>query len=445
MQADELEHDQGWRAIADRERARADALEAELAALRASLAWRVTSPLRRLAAAVPPSLYARLRRRHARPTNQWPDTGEHVALLIDDTFPSPDRDAGSIEIVHLAEALAAFGLDVFFAARLDDDQDRQGALRARGIRTIPAAAASGLEAFLCHHADQLTLVVLNRVYCGGAAFETVRTHAPRARIVFNTIDLHWIRVGREAELANDPTLRLAAADLRARELHLARETDATIVVSAAEAEILRAEAPGARVVTLPLARPTTPPTTPFAARGGVGFIGAFRHAPNRDAIVWFARAVWPLVIEVLPDCRLSIAGPDMPDGLLDGVPGHVEILGHVPDIGPWFEGLRLTVAPLRFGAGAKGKLVSSLAAGVPCVATPIALEGMGLTDADGAIRADTPDAMAKAITSLHEDQTSWERLSPAACRAVEEHFSLGDWRARLAALLETLQIGAGIM
>ncbi len=78
-------------------------------------------------------------------------------------------------------------------------------------------------------------------------------------------------------------------------------------------------------------------------------------------------------------------------------PGHGQLLGHLPDLDPWFEGLRLTVAPLRYGAGLKGKVISSLAAGVPCVGTSVAMEGMAVRDGEAALVADTPEGLAQRI------------------------------------------------
>jgi glycosyltransferase involved in cell wall biosynthesis len=131
-------------------------------------------------------------------------------------------------------------------------------------------------------------------------------------------------------------------------------------------------------------------------------------------------------------------GEGCPPGLLAGVPGRVRALGHLPDVGPWFEGLRLTVAPLRFGAGAKGKVASSLAAGVPCVATPIAAEGMGLSEAAGVLVAGDAAGFAAHVVAAHGDAARWERLSRGGLAYAEAVLSLPAWRARLDGLLREI-------
>lgn len=433
-------------------------LQAELDALRASAAWRLTWPVRRLAAAVPAPVYAKLRRapgRFLRPrkgaasaiaSNAAPDSPPGImrrpaALLVDDRWPQPDRDAGSIEIVNLAEALLALGFHVIFAAdrQFAESSPDRDALARRGIRCLGLADAASVDAFLERHGRYLDLCVLNRVYGGGRFLDAVQRHCPSARILFNTIDLHWVRLEREARLRDDAAGLAMAAYTRERELKLAQAADATIVVSSVEQGVLAQAASDAYVIALPLAREARMLQTPFAARDGVGFIGGFQHAPNLDALRFFLAEIWPLVLKALPACRFSIVGADLPPGTLDHVPGTVRYLGHLPDIEPWFEGLRLTVAPLRYGAGLKGKVVSSLAAGVPCVATSIAMEGIAMRE-EAALVADTPEALAQAIVAVHSDPVLWSRLSTDGRAYVEAHLSIAAWRRRLAEALWTLGV-----
>ena len=359
--------------------------------------------------------------------------GRPAALLIDDRWPQPDRDAGSIEVMNLVEALLALGFDVAYAA----DQEFAGvspdrtALARRGVRCIGPADAPSVEAFLEQEGRRFSLCVLNRVYGGGRFFEAVRRHCPSARVLFNTIDLCWVRLEREARLRGDDATLEVAASTRAREALLALEADAAIVVSPADRALLAEQTPGAYIVELPLAREVRAPRVSFEARDGIGFVGGFKHAPNLDAVRFFLGEVWPLVLEELPKCRFSVAGPDLPPGALDGAPGTVAYLGHVPDLDPWFEGLRLTVAPLRYGAGLKGKVVSSLAAGVPCVGTSVAMEGMAVRDGGAALVADTPQGLAQRIVAAHSDPALWSRLSAAGLAYVAENLSLAGWRRRL--------------
>jgi len=444
---------------------RALAAERRLAALEASAAWRMTWPIRRLAHAVPRPIYGLIRglparRRdteiggHSEARPALPDHAELQpavqsgpwALLIDDQWPRADRDAGSVEIMNMAAALIAFGFHVQFAISWGQpdaqpgDPEGRAALTALGVRCLGPGDASSLDAFLQQEGGRLALVVLNRVYCGGRFMEAVRSHCTGARVVFNTIDLHHLRLRREAELSGDAAGHAIADAARRREEGLAREADATVVVSEAEGAELATAVPGAMVVVLPLARPVQPPRASFGTRSGAGFIGGFAHAPNLDAIRFFLNEVWPLVLQADPEFRFSIVGAGLPPGTLDGVPGNIEYLGAIPDAGPWFETLRLTVAPLRYGAGVKGKVVSSLAAGVPCVATPMATEGMGLCSGGGVLEASTPKELAQTILRVHGGAELWPALSAAGLAHVAARFSPDAWRKTLADVLWTLDV-----
>jgi glycosyltransferase involved in cell wall biosynthesis len=114
--------------------------------------------------------------------------------------------------------------------------------------------------------------------------------------------------------------------------------------------------------------------------------------------------------------------------------------GPVADAAPWFESLRLTVAPLRYGAGVKGKVVSSLAAGVPCVATPVAVEGMGLRDGDGVLVAATPELLAGRVLRAHADPNLWAGLSAGGLAQAAARFSPAACRGALAEALWVMDV-----
>jgi hypothetical protein len=362
------------------------------------------------------------------------------ALIIDNHWPQPDRDSGSVDIVNLAQALGALGFEVTLAAALDHAQPSpaRDSLTRAGLRCLSPEDAPSVETFLVRQGHTIDLCVLCRVYCGGSFLEAALRYARHARIIFNSIDLNFLREERMARLMQDAAALAIAQQVRQREEAIIRASDATIVVSRTERDLLAAEIPEALVAEMPLARPLAPPSTPFTERSGIGFIGGFAHAPNVDGMRHFLAETWPLVLRDLPDLELTIVGADFPAALLDGVPGRVRALGHLPDIGPWLESLRLTVAPLRFGAGAKGKVASSLSAGVPCIATPVAAEGMLLSEEAGVLVAADPGSFAARLHEAYTDDTLWNRLSAGGLAHAQAHLSLGSWRDRLDGLLKRL-------
>jgi glycosyltransferase involved in cell wall biosynthesis len=254
---------------------------------------------------------------------------------------------------------------------------------------------------------------LSRYDAGGRFIDVVRRRAPGARIVFDPVDLHWLRQWREATLAGDRVGMFQAMAVREREMYVVRMSEVTAVVSRVEEDILRKDVPGASVVWMPIPHEVPGRTRGFADRDGIAFVGNFLHRPNVDSVTFFLDDVWPLIRRVAPAMRFYVVGPEMPEVLARRQDEGVQLVGHVPDLDGWLERVRLTVAPLRFGAGAKGKVITSLANGVPCVATRIAAEGLGVTDEEVAV-AESPEEMAATIIRIHDDASTWLAMSDAA-------------------------------
>jgi glycosyltransferase involved in cell wall biosynthesis len=252
-----------------------------------------------------------------------------------------------------------------------------------------------------------------------------RKYAPQARVVFDTIDLHYLRERRGADVADDAGLRRTAERTRALELDCIARSDATLVVSDVERTLLATDAPNAQVDILSNLHHVAGAGQPFAHRQDIVFVGGFRHPPNVDAVTWFVREVFPLVRERLPTVRFHCIGGHTPEAIqaLDAIDG-VVVHGHVPDIDPYMQGARIALAPLRYGAGVKGKVNLSMAHGQPVVATACAVEGMHLRDGEDVLVADEPLAFAEAIVRLYTDEALWTQLRDAALVSVEKHFSI---------------------
>ena len=169
-------------------------------------------------------------------------------------------------------------------------------------------------------------------------------------------------------------------------------------------------------------------------RAGQLFIGNFDHAPNVDAIEWFASDVIPL-LPAGPDAPLTAVG-ERPSGALENLSDHlVAFPGHVADVTPYFDRGTVFVAPLRFGAGMKGKIGMAMTLGLPVVTTSVGAEGMGLIDGVHALIADGADDFAAAVVLLQKDDELWAALSSNARAAAAERWSPLAMRGRLEALV----------
>ena len=347
-------------------------------------------------------------------------------LVVDALTPQPDRDSGSVRLVNLMRLLRDEGAHVVFLPALDRaDGPYTEALQAQGIECWHAPWSGGIPAWLRAHGPRFHAAMVSRHYVASEVFPLLRRHAPQARLLFDTVDLHFLRERRAAELAGDAAALRAADATRARELALIGMADATFVVSEAEHALLAREAPDARVRVLSNLHVLPAPGPGREGRRDLLFVGGFRHPPNVDAVRWFVEAVFPRVRAALPGIGFHCIGGDVPPAIaaLAGIDG-VQVHGHVPDLRPWLDGSVAAVAPLRYGAGVKGKINEAMAHGLPVVGTPAAVEGMHLVDGHDVLVGADAEAFAAAIVRLHGDADLWARLARHGRDNVARHFSL---------------------
>ena len=162
--------------------------------------------------------------------------------------------------------------------------------------------------------------------------------------------------------------------------------------------------------------------------GGIVRIGAMTR--HRDV------GTAALVRERLPGVKTTVIGSSVPATVKALAADDFVIAGYVPDVTPHFNGCRISISPLRYGAGVKGKINLAMSYGLPVVATTTSIEGMHLEHEADVIVADTPDAFADAIVRLYGDQALWERLAAAGRDNVRRHFSRDVAKAALRALFE---------
>ncbi len=365
-------------------------------------------------------------------------------LIIDACTPTPDQDSGSVDMVNYLRILIDLGYRITFIpeSNLLHYGRYTDALQAMGVECIYHPYIRSVKSFLSDRGGELDAVMLVRGPTAFSHIDAVRANCPNAKIIFNTVDLHYLRERRRAELETGRPESAEARRHRQMELHVIDRADATIVISPVERDLLEVEAPGAQVHVIPLLREIPGRGPGFRQRAGIVFVGGFRHPPNVDAVIWFCREIWPLIRARLPELELSIVGSHMvPE--VDALAGQgIRVLGFVEDLDPIFGAARLSVAPLRYGAGQKGKVVTSLGYGVPCVLTTVAAEGLGLAEHEGTVRADGPAEIAAAVVELYGDPERWERLSDGGLASVEREFSVASNRSRIGDLLRGLGLPA---
>lgn len=360
----------------------------------------------------------------------------HRALVVDATTPMPDHDSGSVRMFALLKLLDELGYRTSFMPENRSWAGRHSqALQQAGIEVLSAPWVADIEDWLREHGRDLDLVLVSRHYVLDPLVRLIREYCPKAKLVFDTVDLHFLREQREAELAGTAAARRAAARTEQREMDLIHEADATLVVSAFERDLLAERVPDAEVHVVSNIHSLQDPGRPFDERADLLFVGGFQHPPNLDAAEWLVDDILPRVRRELPDVELHLIGSKMPESLAERRAPGLRCHGFVADLDPFLAGCRISVAPLRYGAGVKGKVNQAMSHGLPVVATSCAAEGMFTTHEHDILMADDAEAFAAEIVRLYRDEALWTKIAANGRENVRRHFSVDAARRALERLL----------
>ena len=380
-----------------------------------------------------------------------PDPARGSVLIVCDIVPG-HRAAGEVRLVRIAALLAEecsvvlVALDRHLEDPEDPDDGRIEELATKGVEVLDVRGPTALRAGLV--ARRYDLVVLEFWHVAERALALVRARQPQALVAVDTVDLHFLREERGAGVGG--AVPAGLEDRKRRELAVYEGADVRIFTSQDEldryattigATITGAATTGTVGENLILSIIVDPvPRAGRPRRPEVVFVGNFWHAPNLDGVRWFAERVWPTVRAARPDAVFSIAGSRMGPEVrrLAEVEG-IETLGFIDDIGALYERAAVAVAPLRFGAGVKGKVVEALAAGLPVVATTIATEGLGLTDGVDLLVADDAEVFATRLIGLLDDPAAGARLGSSGRDAIARRCGPEPARAVLRALAQQAQ------
>jgi hypothetical protein len=282
---------------------------------------------------------------------------------------------------------------------------------------------------------QPTLVLFDRFILEEQFGAEVYATCPRATTWLETQDLHSLRKLRQSGVEADTSLR---------ELASIRRVDHAFVVSSFEYELVTSEweVPREQVTWLPLLPdtalsgefPKAEALKPWSDRQGFCFVGNFRHAPNLDGLRWFRGEVWPRLRIRFPSAQVHLYGAYPPEEVMSWNKPHDGFRVHGPcdSVAHVFASARVNLAPLRFGAGVKGKVIEAMAQGLPTVTTEVGVEGIyarseyaqSPSELFPGLIANSAQNFAEACIALHEDSTLWVRMQKRALEQ-QSRFEIG--------------------
>ncbi|SFP89995.1 Glycosyltransferase, GT2 family [Variovorax sp. PDC80] len=348
-------------------------------------------------------------------------------LFVDALTPTPDQDSGSVVTHEVMSAYRDAGFAESFFPQHSPYWSKKytSALQRRGVCCYYKPYAEDVGKLLDID-NAFDYAILYRYNVAHPAYMDLREKAPSTRLLFANVDLHYLRETRAAETAGNPQALFPALVTKKKELEMFVQADASFVHTDIEKEVIQKALPRPldNMVVLPWISEVFRDTPEMDGRSDIMFLGNFPHAPNVDSIMYFMASIWPaLQHELPPHAKLLVVGNKPPPEVLALASERVVVTGFVEDLAPYFERSRVFVAPLRYGAGIKGKLVMALAHGVPSVASTIAAEGIAKTGETHLAVADEPAQFAAEVLRVYGDAASWRRMREDGLAYVEQNYS----------------------
>lgn len=361
-------------------------------------------------------------------------------LIIGFVWPEPKSSAAGTRMLQLIEVFRLEGYKVVFASPCSKS-DNAFNLEAIGVTQVSIELNN---ASFDDYIKQLNpeIVMFDRFMMEEQFGWRVTEHCPKALKILDTEDLHCLRKGRQQAYKEggvfDKTYLLS--DVAKREIASIYRCDLSLIISEAEMAILKQEfkVDESLLLYLPfmlnsISDEEKSKLPKFQERNHFLTIGNFLHVPNYDAVLYLKNTIWPLVRRQLPSSELHIYGAyasQKVNQLHNENEGFI-VKGFAENVNDAMQSAKVCLAPIRFGAGLKGKLVDATINGTPCVVSSIAAEGIyGNLEANGFIE-DHPEDFANKAIQLFQDERLWNTKQQHGFKIVSQRFSKANFQKKL--------------
>lgn len=359
-------------------------------------------------------------------------------LYLGTVWPEPSSSAAGVRTRALLDDFLNFGYEIIFVSP-SKETGFQAALEKKGIQTRSFQPNdSSFDTFVAELKPEI--VVYDRFILEEQFGWRVKENSPASLQVLDLQDLHSLRRARMAAFVNHTAVDLMTDDLL-REIASIYRCDLTLVISPFEKSLLETEFQVPAGLLMELGYSYAAPksdSTSFETRKHIAMIGNFRHPPNRDALFWLQKEIWPLVRKELGNVEVYLYGAYPPKEVmaLDDAKSGFRVKGQADDSIATLSGYRLSLAPLRFGAGIKGKIADSWSAGTPVVATPVGSEGMECEGEFAGVVASDAESFGREVIELYRDQKKWTRVQASGRNSLATLYGVEKNRQALKSRLE---------
>lgn len=367
--------------------------------------------------------------------------GKKVMLFVDHRIPAHDQDAGSFLTIQYLKIFQELGYKIIFWPHDKNKLEPYATeIQQMGIEVVYGNVS--FEDFIFDNGRYINTTVLSRPNVANDFINLVREHT-ESKIIYIAHDLHYLREARGAEVNGSKKEREMAIKTKEIELGIMKKSDVSLFVSDKEIGVVKSESKDIKADIMTWIQEVgydEEKDLPFNERDGLLFLGGFGHPPNTDGVKWFHDKVLPLIKNDIKDIKVTIAGSNPTDEILKLNSPAFEIMGFVEEdqIDNLFNKSKIFIAPLRYGAGFKGKVAKAMSFGLPVVTTDIGSEGIGLTDGKNVMIANNERAFAKKIIKLYRDEKVWKKLSTNSVNHIKDNYSPSKAKKRIEETIASL-------
>ena len=333
-----------------------------------------------------------------------------------------DRNSGDLRLFSILKILSKSYQITYIARQLAHENDRY----------VSHLNGLGISVYFYNKSikDMLNLFYFNKFKAAIIEFYDTAEHflpmikllQPSCPVIVDTVDIHYLRFHRKYQMTKDVNDLLLSEKTKNRELTIYSKADITLTVTEEDGRIIKDDNQNITVRILPNVHQLVYPTGPINSNEII-FVGGFNHEPNIDAVLYFSLDILPRIRRVIPDVKLTIVGSNPPVQINNLSNDFIKVTGYVPSTTPYLQKSYISVAPIRYGAGMKGKIGEAMSHGLPVVTTSIGAEGMGLTNRENVMIADSPEDFSDAVLDLMNDNNLYEKIKDNAMEHIENNFT----------------------
>ncbi|MEM8498589.1 MAG: glycosyltransferase [Pseudomonadota bacterium] len=301
-------------------------------------------------------------------------------LVVDHYVPHFDKDAGSRSTYQYIRLMVDNGYNVkFIGDNFYRHEPYSTVLESLGVELLLGNYyQQNWKSWLSDNAQYIDIAYLHRPHIAEKYIDYILSLKASIKIIYFGCDLHYLRARRQYALEGGDNLKREIKTWHDREWSLFGKADTVLYPSEAEVSEIKKEDAEVKAIAIPLYVLDVVEKEISKKEPLLLFVGGFNHPPNVDAVNWFVEEIWPLVKSEVADATFHIVGSNTPDDICALADEDVHIHGFLSDdeLEELYDKALISIAPLRFGAGIKGKILGSMAHGVPVVTTSIGAEGI---------------------------------------------------------------------